>query len=178
MRIQHLVATLALAASMSAGCDRTENAAEKASPNRPAAVTATPEAPARITPADPGHAAGAQARAPSDAARVAEDPADKDKGGGAVNMDEAKKIYKERCATCHGANGKGDGVASASLNPKPRDYTDKAWQASVDDEHLRETIIGGGVAVGKSAMMPPNPDLKGKPEVVGGLVKIIRDFAK
>ena len=39
-------------------------------------------------------------------------------------------------------------------------------------------IIGGGPAVGKSMMMPANPDLKDKPEVVEGLVRIVRSFGK
>ena len=34
-----------------------------------------------------------------------------------------KSIYQAHCAPCHGANGKGDGVASALLNPRPRNFT-------------------------------------------------------
>src|SRR4051812_36129833 len=85
-------------------------------------------------------------------------------------------IYKERCAACHGTEGKGDGMAAATLNPKPRDHTDKAWQASVGDEEIRKTILLGGAGVGKSPMMPGSPDLAGSPEVVTELVKIVRGF--
>ena len=91
--------------------------------------------------------------------------------------DESRKIYKERCAVCHGANGTGDGPGAASLKTKPRNYTDKAWQDSVTDEILTKAIIGGGLAVGRSAVMPANPDLKNKKEIVDGLVNIIRGFA-
>lgn len=87
---------------------------------------------------------------------------------------EAMTLFKTRCATCHGEQGRGDGPAAAGLNPKPRDYRDPAWQKSVTDEALRTVIVEGGMAVGKSALMPPNPDLKNKPEVVAELVKIIR----
>ena len=67
--------------------------------------------------------------------------------------------------------------AAAALSPKPRNYRDGEWQKSVTDEQLKETIVGGGVAVGKSSLMTPNPDLAGKDELVDGLVKIIRGFA-
>jgi mono/diheme cytochrome c family protein len=89
----------------------------------------------------------------------------------------AEQIFATRCATCHGQDGKGDGPASAALNPKPRNYTDPVWQKSVTDEHIRKTIVEGGAAVGKSPLMVPNPDLVGHPDVVDGLVKIVRGFA-
>ncbi len=91
---------------------------------------------------------------------------------------EADAIFNTRCAACHGVSGKGDGIAAASLTPKPRDYTDKAWQASIDDNYLAKVIVEGGVAVGKSPMMVPNVDLKDKPEVVKALVAKVRTFAK
>lgn len=84
-------------------------------------------------------------------------------------------VFKARCVPCHGESGKGDGAASASLNPKPRDYTNAAWQASVTDADLRKTIVGGGSAVGKSAAMPANPDLEGKPEL-DQLIAYVRAF--
>lgn len=92
--------------------------------------------------------------------------------------DEAQQTFKTLCSTCHGADGKGDGVAAASLNPKPRNYTDKAWQASVTDDQLAKVILEGGAAVGKSPLMPPNPQLKDKPEVIAELVKIVRSFGQ
>lgn len=93
----------------------------------------------------------------------------------AVNQ-EAQDLFTQRCVTCHGADGKGSGPAAASLNPKPRDYTDAKWQASVTDDDLKKVIVKGGAAAGKSALMPPNPDLESKPAVVDGLVAKIRSF--
>jgi hypothetical protein len=78
---------------------------------------------------------------------------------------------------CHGETGKGDGAAAAALNPKPRNYTDAEWQKSVTDDQIKKTITGGGASVGKSPIMPAQPDLASKPEVLDGLVKIIRGFA-
>lgn len=92
--------------------------------------------------------------------------------------DEAKQTFATLCSTCHGADGKGDGPAAATLNPKPRNYTDKEWQASITDEQLAKVILEGGAAVGKSPLMPPNPQLKDKPEVIAELVKIVRSFGQ
>ena len=118
--------------------------------NEPAAAPATPE-PAK------------------EAAPLAQAPA-------AAPKESAQDIYTSRCVPCHGATGTGDGPAAAALNPKPRNYTDATWQASVTDDQLKKTILYGGAAVGKSAAMPSQPDLESKPEVLDGLIKIIRGF--
>jgi mono/diheme cytochrome c family protein len=90
---------------------------------------------------------------------------------------DPKELFTTRCATCHGATGHGDGPAAASLNPKPRNYTDAAWQKSVTDAQIKQTILYGGAAVGKSPIMPASPDLESKPEVLEGLIKIVRGFS-
>jgi hypothetical protein len=81
-----------------------------------------------------------------------------------------------RCMTCHGARGAGNGPGSAALNPKPRNFQDPEWQDSVDDEHIAKIVMYGGAAVGKSPVMPGNPDLTAKPELVDALVDVIRDL--
>jgi cytochrome c553 len=91
---------------------------------------------------------------------------------------ESKDIFAQRCTVCHGADGKGNGPGAAALNPKPRDYTDKNWQKSASDDQLKKIIVGGGPAIGKSPLMPPNPDLQAKPQVVDGLVAIVRQFGQ
>jgi mono/diheme cytochrome c family protein len=91
---------------------------------------------------------------------------------------EAEQIFATRCATCHGPTGAGDGPGSAALDPKPRNFHDAAWQASVDDAHIANIIQYGGAAVGKSPTMPGNPDLTSKPEVVQALVSVIRELGK
>lgn len=104
-------------------------------------------------------------------------------GGGAVTVSaeaqkEAQAKFDTLCSTCHGKTGIGDGPSAAALNPKPRNYTDKAWQSQVDDEYLAKFIVEGGAKMGKSIFMPASPDLASKPEVVQGLIKIIRGFGK
>lgn len=69
---------------------------------------------------------------------------------------DAKKgaeTYKTMCASCHGETGKGDGAASAALNPKPANFQDAARSASVTDEYIYKMIKDGGAANGKSPLM-------------------------
>jgi cytochrome c5 len=73
---------------------------------------------------------------------------------------KAKDIFAQRCTPCHGAEGRGDGAASASLDPRPRNFHDAEWQKSVADDYLIQIVKMGGAAVGKSPAMPGNPDLK------------------
>ncbi|HTJ47167.1 MAG TPA: c-type cytochrome [Kofleriaceae bacterium] len=92
--------------------------------------------------------------------------------------EEARNTFKTVCATCHGEGGQGDGPGAAALDPKPRNYTDKSWQASVTDDQIAKTILMGGAAVGKSPAMPAQPQLREKPQVVAALVRIVRTFGK
>jgi mono/diheme cytochrome c family protein len=89
---------------------------------------------------------------------------------------EAKQIYTTRCVVCHGAAGKGDGAGAANLNPKPANYADAKWQGSVTDQQIKDAIVKGGAAIGKSPLMPPNADLAAKEAVLAELVKMIRGF--
>ena len=93
-------------------------------------------------------------------------------------MAEANQIFMARCSTCHGMDGQGDGPASAALNPRPRNFHLADWQKSVTDAQLAKIIAEGGPSVGKSPLMPPNPDLVNKPGVVAALVAKIRGFGK
>ncbi len=90
----------------------------------------------------------------------------------------AATYFKQKCVVCHGATGEGDGPGAAALNPKPRAFSDAAWQDGLSDEQIRKVIVEGGAAAGKSAAMPPNPDLKGKDELVKELVAKVRSFKK
>ncbi|MBI5853080.1 MAG: cytochrome c [Planctomycetes bacterium] len=90
---------------------------------------------------------------------------------------EGKKVFETICFTCHGLQGHGDGPGSAGLDPKPRDLGDKAWQQTVNDDHLRNVITMGGAAVGKSPAMPAQPQLKGTPKVLEALIQHVRGLA-
>jgi high-affinity iron transporter len=42
----------------------------------------------------------------------------------APSLARGAQVYQSSCAACHGAAGRGDGVAGAALNPPPSDLTD------------------------------------------------------
>ena len=61
-------------------------------------------------------------------------------------MDETalgNKVYADRCALCHGPEGKGDGTAAAGLDPKPRNHTDGSYMKTRTDEDLLSVIRNG-----------------------------------
>lgn len=63
-----------------------------------------------------------------------------------------KAVYARLCTVCHGATGKGDGVAAAGLKPKPKDLS---VAKSKGDAYLTKVITKGGPAVGLSPLMAP-----------------------
>jgi mono/diheme cytochrome c family protein len=91
---------------------------------------------------------------------------------------QASEIFEERCAACHGTDGRGDGPAAANLKPKPADFHSVKWQKSMTDDRIARAIIHGGGSVGVSNQMAPNPDLENEPAVVGALVERIRKFGR
>jgi mono/diheme cytochrome c family protein len=93
------------------------------------------------------------------------------------DVTKGKGLFEKNCASCHGAGGKGDGVAAASLNPKPKDLTDKTIMAGLKDEQLIDAIKKGGGAVGKSPLMPPFGAALKDPDVLD-VVAFIRSLAK
>lgn len=54
-----------------------------------------------------------------------------EKGSVAATM-EGKRIYSLYCATCHGAKGKGDGIAAPGLPKPPADHTSDFVQKQKD----------------------------------------------
>lgn len=54
---------------------------------------------------------------------------------------DGASVFKTNCATCHGETGKGDGVASQSLDPKPADLMELSRR--VDDDYLFWRISEG-----------------------------------
>ena len=59
----------------------------------------------------------------------AAEKAKKSPGGNAAN---GKKLADTNCVACHGASGKGDGVAAAALTPKPADWTSAKVQGEAE----------------------------------------------
>ena len=91
--------------------------------------------------------------------------------------EEARTIYQERCMTCHGETGNGDGPAAAVLNPKPKDFQDCGAMSQITDEQLFNAIKGGGQSVGLSPLMPAWSAAVTDPQI-HALVAYIRNFCK
>lgn len=62
---------------------------------------------------------------------------------GAGDPSRGKAHFEELCALCHGAQGRGDGVGAASLDPKPFDFTDAPQMAKLTDAFLKAAIKEG-----------------------------------
>lgn len=74
---------------------------------------------------------------------------------GELRGDKARgaQLYAQTCASCHGAEGKGDGPASKGLNPMPANHTDPGRMGALTDVDIYKVICGGGASVGKSPLM-------------------------
>ena len=76
-----------------------------------------------------------------------------------ANLDKGKKLYQANCATCHGASGVGDGIAGASLDPRPANIASFSKMPMASDSYLYWTIAEGGAPV-QSAMPAFKAQLK------------------
>lgn len=89
-----------------------------------------------------------------------EAPREGEHGPSAVVM----SAWKQNCMTCHGIIGRGDGPQGAAL--RPPDLTDPAWQRSVDDERIRQTLKSGRGSMPAFGHLPS--------ETIDGLVELVR----
>lgn len=65
----------------------------------------------------------------------------------------AESTFGLVCATCHGANGQGDGAAGVALDPRPANFTDPAFWEGRDRERIVNVIANGAASVGGSPLM-------------------------
>ena len=63
-------------------------------------------------------------------------------------------LYGRWCASCHGAQGRGDGVNARALPVPPAVHASAATMGERPDDSLYDTIAGGGRVMGRSARMP------------------------
>ncbi len=132
-----VVPTLAALAVLGLGVTRAR--ADEASPSpspspstAPAAVEPSPPpppspspstTPATVEPSPSPSTAPATVEAPPAPARPAANPS------------RGARLYKQRCAICHGTGGRGDGSIARELEPRPRDLTRGVYK-------LRSTASG------------------------------------
>lgn len=89
--------------------------------------------------------------------------------GGAPQAQSAEQLieatWRQQCAMCHGAVGKGDGPQAPMF--KPADLTREEWQSKVTDDEIVAIIKNG-----KGKM----PKFEGPDPIVRGLVARIRFY--
>jgi mono/diheme cytochrome c family protein len=66
---------------------------------------------------------------------------------------QGKHLFDHYCATCHGAEGKGDGQNASNLQPPVPDLT--ASKSLGDPAYVRRVITEGSAAAGRSPLSPP-----------------------
>ena len=73
---------------------------------------------------------------------------------GQSNPANAKEIYEQMCAGCHGTYGNGQEGTKSGFVPRIGTLANKEYMASVPDDYLVLIIKKGGAYMGKIAAMP------------------------
>jgi high-affinity iron transporter len=68
---------------------------------------------------------------------------------------EGEGLFTQRCASCHGVSGAGDGALARSLTKLPPEIGTVAWQVEHSDEQIA-TVVREGMP---GSAMPPSRDL-------------------
>lgn len=148
------VLAFAAAGVFAYGCASGPNDSNSGNPSPTTGTNPAPQASA--------NAGGSATPAPSGAAASTE-----------VSLAVGNTVFKERCELCHGASGKGDGVGGQALNPKPRDFRDKAYMATLTDDQINNTILNGK----PGTAMPPWKGIVTESQA-RSLVLKVRSFSK
>jgi mono/diheme cytochrome c family protein len=77
---------------------------------------------------------------------------------GAPRKVDARELYVQNCARCHGLDGKGEPQARMTL-PNLPDLTSAAWQAKVTSEQMERSVMTG------KGMMPPWGAVLSRPKI-------------
>jgi mono/diheme cytochrome c family protein len=63
------------------------------------------------------------------------------------------RVFVQRCATCHGARGRGDGQNAYNLDPPPPDFQESLGKLTASER--RKVVEQGTASVGRSPQCPP-----------------------
>jgi len=77
---------------------------------------------------------------------------------------QGREIFLFRCASCHGATGRGDGVLSKDLTgPKPRDFVADEWKYGTAPAQVVKVIAEGvpGTSMGAWKMTYSPEEIRG-----------------
>lgn len=65
---------------------------------------------------------------------------------------QGREIFVTRCASCHGASGRGDGPLAKGLNgPKPRDFIADEWKYGTRPDQVLKVVTDGVPGTSMSA---------------------------
>jgi cytochrome c553 len=87
---------------------------------------------------------------------------------------DAKTLYEDQCAKCHGSDGKGQTKMGLKLNAK--DYTDAAVQANLKDDAAFKAIKEGLKDNDGRSLMKPTEGVSD--DDFKGLIAYMRAFKK
>ena len=90
---------------------------------------------------------------------------------------KTERVWKANCASCHGAEGKGDTEKGQKL--KVPDFSSAPWQKKFSDDDIKKTI-NEGVHETKDGVKKEMDAFKEKlkPEQIDALAAYIRTLAK
>lgn len=61
----------------------------------------------------------------------------------AADIDAIRPLYRDKCATCHGLTGRGDGHDASLYDPKPTDFSDAHRLGAITDGELFYKLTEG-----------------------------------
>jgi mono/diheme cytochrome c family protein len=64
-------------------------------------------------------------------------------GVAAAEPERGRVIYEQRCAACHGANGDGNGLAAAAMEPRPKNLRDADFWRGRTAADVRQVVRDG-----------------------------------
>jgi hypothetical protein len=86
----------------------------------------------------------------------------------------AYELWIRECADCHGIAGAADGRSSATLDPRPPDFTDPC--RPVQDAWIERVILEGGASFHGNPAMRAHHELQERREVLQALVELVQGF--
>lgn len=92
---------------------------------------------------------------------------------GAGSVEKGKALYDGHCASCHGANGNGQGPQAPGMNPAPTNFTNVAVMNARSDSDLQMPILQG-----KYGTAMPGYGTVLSPDDVASLVVFLRTLAQ
>lgn len=70
-----------------------------------------------------------------------------------ATISSGRELYDRHCLTCHGKNGRGDGLKSAALTQSPGDLSVRKYQKQSDGEQFYKTKAGRGEMPGYEGIL-------------------------